>query len=157
MTRTSQSVYDKQRGTVMGALAKGTDLMEGILAECQKHGVSAGAVSCIGSLQKAVFAQPAIQNGKPAYSEPVEWNHLVEVLSATGFLSQTEKGELDLHMHALVVNEKGMISGGHFLKGENPVAVTIEFTVQAVPADVIRTYDEQEGFRLLTFKPKKGE
>lgn len=157
MTRTSQSVYDKQRGTVMGELSKGTDLMEGILAECQKHGVSAGAVTCIGSLQKAAFVQPAVKNGTPAYSEPIEWNHLVEVLSATGFLSQTEKGELDLHMHALVVKEGGSISGGHLLKGENPVAVTIEFSVQAVQADAIRTYDKQEGFRLLTFKLQREE
>lgn len=153
----SHSVYDEQRGILIGTLAKGTDFLEGIVAECEKHRLSAGTVTGIGSLSKAVFAQPFIQNGKPAYSSPVEWNGLVEVLSATGFLSKMECGRLDLHMHALVVKEGGAISGGHFLKGENPVAVTIEFSVQAVRAGVIRAYDEQEGFRLLTLKPYEGE
>jgi predicted DNA-binding protein with PD1-like motif len=157
MAHTSHSVYDEQRGILIGTLAKGTDLLDGIAAECDKHGLSAGAVTCIGSLSKAVFVQPSIQNGKPAYSRPVEWNSLVEVLSATGILSKAECGRLHLHMHALVVKEGGVISGGHLLQGENPVAVTIEFSVQAVRAGAIRAYDEQEGFRLLTLKPYKGE
>jgi uncharacterized protein len=91
------------------------------------------------------------------YSKPVEWEQLVEVLSATGFLSQTEGGELDLHMHALVINERGEISGGYVLKGENPVAVTIEFSVHAVGAKALRAYDKEERFMLLTIQPQEEE
>jgi predicted DNA-binding protein with PD1-like motif len=124
-----QSTIDHEKGILMGRLTNDIDLLEGILSACKKHGITAGSVSCIGSLKKVTLVQLSIDDGKLDYTKPIVWEYPVELLSGTGFIGYGFDEEVDLHFHGTYVNHKGEISGGHFLKGKNPTAVTIEFVV----------------------------
>jgi uncharacterized protein len=130
LNETIQTSIDEEKGFLMGRLTKDIDLMDGILAACQKHGITAGSVNCIGSLTKATLVQVAVENGQIGYSDPIVWESPVELLSGTGFIGFDVNGDPDIHFHGTYVNHHGQISGGHFLRGENPTAVTIEFIVQ---------------------------
>jgi uncharacterized protein len=127
--RGSQSVYDKKRGIIMGCLGQGEDLLSGLKKACEKYQVTAGTISCIGSLTRVCIVQPEYENNQMSYSKPIVWDALVELLSGHGVLGKNEQGELDIHFHGVFVDHRKTISGGHFLEGNNLVAVTVEFTI----------------------------
>nr|WP_263327754.1 PPC domain-containing DNA-binding protein [Neobacillus sp. Marseille-Q6967] len=129
MNRSSQSVYDKKRGMIMGCLGQGEDLISGLKKACEKHQVTAGTISCIGSLTRVCMVQPEYENNRMSYSKPIVLDALVELLSGHGVLGKNEQGELDIHFHGVFVDHQKTISGGHFLEGNNIVAVTVEFTI----------------------------
>lgn len=158
----SHSVYDEENGVIIGALSKGADLMEGLKEEFSKYGISAGMVTCIGSVSQAGFVTPfKKEDGTPHYSEPKRIKGILEILNGTGFFCQNEQGEIDLHMHAMYVNEMGVIFGGHTLPNENPTLITVEFMIQVGKSvEAIRKFNPSLGFRTIRFhnlNNNKGE
>ncbi|MFD2044580.1 PPC domain-containing DNA-binding protein [Ornithinibacillus salinisoli] len=126
-----QSVIGTNDQCVMGRLTKGVDLFEGIIQACEEHGIKTASFQCIGSLSQVGFVQIALNEEKEiGYSDPIYLESPVELLAGTGFIGLDADGELDIHYHGLFVDSKGTISGGHFLRGENPTAVTIEYVIQ---------------------------
>ncbi|WP_134702755.1 PPC domain-containing DNA-binding protein [Ammoniphilus sp. YIM 78166] len=156
MARENHSILDEETGTLWGILTKGTDLMEGILQQCERHGIDAGQVTCIGSLDEAYYVHGVEgPDGKPAYSDPVTFRGPMEILNGTGFLCRDEAGRLDLHFHGLVVDKQGQIRGGHFLKGKNPVLITLEFTVKTSKGiQAVRSFDPELGFPVINYRRK---
>jgi len=138
-----QSTVDQEKGILMGRLTSEVDLLEGILSACKEHGITAGSVSCIGSLKNVTLVQLSIDDGKLNYTKPILWDYPVELLSGTGFIGRDFDGELDLHFHGTYVNHKGEISGGHFLKGKNPTAITVEFIVHFSNKMVLQRQNDQ--------------
>jgi predicted DNA-binding protein with PD1-like motif len=150
-----QSQIDHEKGILMGRLTHDVDLMEGILEACKRHNITAGSVSCMGSLKKATLVQPKVEDEKFTFTKPIVWNQIVELLSGTGFIGYGVDGELDFHLHGTYVNHRGEISGGHFLLGENPTAITIEFIVHFSNKIVLlRQIDEK--WKLPVFQLKNG-
>lgn len=155
VNRRSQSVYDKKRGTIIGCLAPGEDLIKGIKKVCQEHQVTAGTMNCIGSLSHVSIIQLNYEDDQMFYSHPIHWNTPVELLSGHGVIGHDEKGELDIHFHGVFIDHRKTINGGHFLEGTNTVAITIEYTIYVVDeAQPIREFDESTGFRLFNFHNK---
>lgn len=124
-----QAVYDPTTHRIAGRLMKDVDLFEGIKEVCRTFDVEAAQFQCLGSLKHATYVQ-VIRGEEPdsvKYSEKKRSSSAVEILSGTGFVGYGEDGELDVHFHGMIIDCDHQISGGHFLNGENPTAVTVEF------------------------------
>lgn len=117
---------------VMGRLTKGVDLFEGMIQVCEKYGIQTATFQCIGSLARVGYVQLQQNDNKQlSYTDPIYVEKPVELLSGTGFIGLDLNEELYVHYHGLFVDIGGNISGGHFLHGENPTAVTIEYILQS--------------------------
>lgn len=154
---TNHSLYDRENGVIFGSLTKGSDLMEGIIHEYSKHEVTAGMLTCIGSLSQATYVYGVDgPDGKPSYSETVVVDGPIEILNATGFLCRNEHGQIDMHLHGLFVNKQGQVFGGHVLPGKNPVLITVEFAIQVGSSiEAIRSFHPKLGFSVITFKKRE--
>ncbi len=136
----------------MGYLAPGEDLIQGFKKVCQFHNVTSGTISCIGSLSKVEIVQLNYEDHKMLYSNPIIWDTPVELLSGNGFIGLDDNSDLDIHFHGVFVDHRKTISGGHFLEGGNPVAITIEFTILVSEAiQPVREFNKPLGFRLFNF------
>lgn len=156
MSRITQSVYDKKRGMIMGYLAPGEDLIQGFKNVCQRYNITSGSISCIGSLSKVTIVQLNYEDSKMLYSNPIIWDTPVELLSGNGLIGLDENEQLDIHFHGVFVDHRKTISGGHFLEGGNPVAITIEFTILVSEAiQPVRELYQPLGFRLFNFYDQK--
>ncbi len=124
-----QAVYDSKTHRIAGRLMKDVDLFEGIKEVCRKFDVKAAQFQCLGSLKYATYVQIVRGETKEEvrYSEKKRSSSAVEILSGTGFVGYGEDGMLDVHFHGMIIDCDHQISGGHFLNGENPTAVTVEF------------------------------
>lgn len=151
-----QAVYDQENGRITGRLKKGIDLFEGIIEVCGNFGVTAAHFQCIGSLEYATIVQPQQNEDKSLqYSERIVTDSPVELLSGTGFAGFDENGSLDIHFHGMYVDCSRQLNGGHFIRGENPVAITIEFIILPAEQTVIqRKPDEYSGIPLFHFSQK---
>lgn len=151
-----QSVYNRDQGVIWGTLAKGQDLMQGLIEECDYHRIDSGVVTCIGSLEQAHYVYGIKDSdGQPAYSNPVTIQGVMEILQGTGFICRNQEGELDLHFHGLIVDQEGQIRGGHFLKGGNIILVTLEFSIQVgQEIDAVRSYRPELGFQTIQYRRK---
>jgi predicted DNA-binding protein with PD1-like motif len=152
--RTSHSLKADRGFSVFGSLAQGVDLIDGILGECRKHGIRSGKVTCIGSLQKVGYVLfETGEDGMPTgYGKEMEIKNIVEMIQCTGFICEDENGELDLHLHGIVIEESGKISAGHFLRKKNPALITVEFEIaSAGKIKAVRSFDEGLGFKVINF------
>jgi uncharacterized protein len=123
----------------------GSDIIEGIEEACQALDIKSGAISsCIGSLQKASFliAVPLKNRLGAGYSDPINLDGPLELLSAQGTIGQEQNGDLFIHMHGLLSDQNGNVHGGHLIKGENSVLITCEIMISQVEGvKMVRTYD----------------
>jgi predicted DNA-binding protein with PD1-like motif len=152
-----QAVHDKSFNRIAGRLMKGIDLFEGIIGACKEFGVEAAHFQCIGSLQHATYVQ-LDQNaaGSLQYSSEIVTNTPVELLSGTGFVGFDMEGKQEVHFHGMFVDCNKNITGGHFIDGKNPVAVTIEFII--FPLNDIRMQrglDEIYSIPVFQFREKE--
>jgi uncharacterized protein len=100
-------------------LRAGSDLHEGIEALAREHGIRNGLVrGGPGSLMRA-----ALQAGGPPVEAP---GPAAEILTMVGELRD---GIADLH--GTVGDPDGRIYAGRFLRGRNPVCITVELALEA--------------------------
>ncbi|WP_408008067.1 PPC domain-containing DNA-binding protein [Pseudalkalibacillus sp. A8] len=159
MLRQSHSFRAEETFTVYGSLSEGSDLMEGILAECNKHRITSGFVTCIGSLKEVGYVLFQTNNGSPSgYGREIKIQNPVELVHCSGFICHDENDELDLHLHGLVVEENGKISAGHFVRKKNPTLITVEFAITYGKGIIAsRTFDKGLGFRVINFSKQGRE
>jgi len=155
----NHSVYDKENGIIFGALAAGSDIMEGIIQEYEQYGVQSGVVTCIGSLAQAGYVYLINDDrGQLSYSNLIVEKGPIELIKGTGFLCRNEDGETDFHLHALFGDDKGNVFGGHIFPGNNPTLITVEFSIQVGKSiEAVRTFKPQLGFKTLTFQKVASE
>jgi predicted DNA-binding protein with PD1-like motif len=144
---------------MMIRLSPGTDLIEGLERALKEGGVIAGAVvSCIGSLRRAAFhiAVPADNPIGASYSPPIGVEGPLELISAQGTIGLEEDGSPFVHLHAVFSDGKGVLRGGHIVKGECPVLVTCEIAVKGLEGiRIVRRFDP--GAEMKVFMVEKGE
>ncbi|MCD6296292.1 MAG: DNA-binding protein [Deltaproteobacteria bacterium] len=135
----------KLNKVVMIRVPPGSDIIEAIEETCRALDIRSGAISsCIGSLQKAslLIAVPLKNKPGAGYSDPINLDGPLELLSAQGTIGQEQNGDLSIHMHGLLSDQDGNVHGGHLIKGENPVLITCEIMISQVGGvKVVRTYD----------------
>lgn len=125
-----EAVEDSTTRSVIGRLKKGTDLLNGIIEVCRTYHINSGSFQCIGSLAGVGYKQfEQKDDGTLLYAEPTIIEEPAELLAGTGFIGLDEKDELEVHYHGMFLDKRGNISGGHFIRGENPIAITMEFII----------------------------
>lgn len=156
---TYEYAIDEVKGMIMGRLKKGQDLLNSIIDICQQHNVRAGSFNCIGSLLQLGYYQfHHGEDGSLSYSSPIIREEPAELLAGTGFIGFSENNTLDVHYHGTFIDAKGSISGGHFIRGKNPTAVTIEFVIHFSEAFTLqRKPDALYGFPTFHFIQDREE
>jgi predicted DNA-binding protein with PD1-like motif len=132
-----------------------TDILEGIEEVCHQYDIKYGVVHCIGSFRKVGYQYLEINTNSvinAAYGDIISKPHPTELLSATGIICQCE-GKYDIHMHAVLCDTDGKISGGHLSKGQNIALTTIDTVIiEAQGMEMLRIFDENTGF--YQFSPR---
>lgn len=133
---------------VVARLLPGTDLIEGTEEICNRYKIKYAVISCaIGSLKKTSFRyvvpKPELKTGA-GYDEPPDIKGPVELLGATGVITETEDKKINVHLHGAICDQKGVLHGGHFDKGENLALYTIELVIAEVEKiEMPRKYDTE--------------
>lgn len=147
----------KIKRIVVGRIPRGIDLITGIKEICADYGIKYGYITTlIGSLETARFIYAIPQEGTKTgfkYSEPVDLQGPIEVLSTQGFIGIEDTGDLSVHIHMVVSDRYMRVFGGHFVEGGNIVAATGEIVIHEIDnVELERSFDEETGF--LIFKVK---
>lgn len=125
-------------------LLENDDLIEAIKNKAEESNIKAGAFILIGSIKQAVLGY--YKDGE--YKNTVLQGPL-EVASCMGNVALDEKGEVVVHAHVVVTNEKSEAFGGHLMK-DSPVGATAELVmIEATGIDMQRIFDEKTKLRLL--------
>jgi predicted DNA-binding protein with PD1-like motif len=123
---------------LVGRLHPGSDLIAGLEAACDANGVRfAAIVACYGSLSAAGFKFLRLQPGedRPRLM-PHRVNERVEFMGGQGLVCETPDGTRETHLHGSVSDATGVVTGGHFIPGENLVFNNMDFVLEEL-LDVI--------------------
>jgi predicted DNA-binding protein with PD1-like motif len=125
-------------------LFEGEDLAEAIKKRAEESGINAGVFLLIGALKEAVLGCY-----KARQYEHVHLDGPLEIASCIGSIAVDEKGEVLIHAHLVVSNEKGEAFGGHLMKNSY-VGVTAELVIiEAVGVTLQKIFDEKTNLKLL--------
>jgi predicted DNA-binding protein with PD1-like motif len=130
--------------TVFSRLSENEDLLESIKNSAETSGIRAGFFVLIGTVKHATLG--FYKEGK---YETIRLEGPLEVASCTGNVAVDEKGEVMIHAHIVVSNEKGEAFGGHLMKGSEVGATAELVMVEAVGVEVQRVHDEKTKLNLL--------
>lgn len=124
-------------------LLKGDDLAESLKKQAEANGIRTGFFIMIGSLKHAALGY--YREGK---YETVRLDGPLEIASCTGNVAVDEEGEVVIHAHIVVSNERCEAFGGHLMKGSE-VGATVELVmIEALGVEVQRVYDEKTRLKL---------
>jgi predicted DNA-binding protein with PD1-like motif len=117
---------------IVGRLHPGADLIGGLEAACDAHGVRfAAVVSCYGSLSSAGFRFLQLPPGE---DRPRLMDHRVdervEFMGGQGLVCERTDGSRETHLHGSISDATGAVTGGHFVVGGNPVYNNMDFVLQ---------------------------
>lgn len=145
------SAEGKARRMIAIRLSRGTDLVQGLIDACKKHGVRSGGIcSMIGSLAAgsqyvAIALDPNAKTGA-GFTDRITIESPVEVLSGQGVIC--DRGDdLYVHLHCVTVDINGTVRGGHVERGYCQAMNTLEIVILE-GEDVVfrREYDEATGY-----------
>lgn len=145
---------------ITGRLLPGSDLLSGIEKICKDNNVSYGGIlSAIGSFSKVryLYVQPD-DKAKTGikYGAPIVYEGAVELLTGQGMIGLDDEDNISVHFHGVMVNTKGEIIGGHFVKYGNIVLATIELTImELTDMELRRRFDTETDFPLFNFLGNK--
>lgn len=145
---------------ITGRLLPDTEMVDGIIEMCKRHGVKHAYISCaIGSLKKASFVYPILDAEKKfgiVYSEPVELDGPIEFFGEQGIICQSEDNEYLLHLHGSFSANGNNVYGGHILPTGNVVLATLDVVInEVVGVKMLRKYDDETGF--IQYSPENLE
>jgi predicted DNA-binding protein with PD1-like motif len=120
------------------------DLAEAIKRRTQENGIKAGFFIVIGSLKKVVLRY--YKDGKYNY---IRLDGPLEIAAGMGNIALDENGQVIVHTHLVVSNEKGEAFGGHLAEG-SPVGATAELVlIEASDINLRKIWDEKTNLNLL--------
>jgi hypothetical protein len=119
------------------------DLAESIKRQAEMNGIKAGYFIIIGSLTRAALGY--YKDGK---YDTIRLEGPLEVASCTGNIVVDEKGEIVVHAHIVVSNEKCEAFGGHLMKGSVVGATAESVMAEAQGVEIQKVYDEKTKLKL---------
>lgn len=128
---------------VFSRFLEGEELAESIKRQAEINRVRAGYFIIIGSLKRVALGY--YKDGK---YETIRLKGPLEVASCTGNIVVDEKGEIVVHAHIVVSNEKCEAFGGHLMKGSKVGATAESVMVEAKGVDIQKVYDEKTKLKL---------
>jgi len=124
-------------------ILEGEDLAESVKERVEDSGIKAGIFMLIGSLKKAIIGYY-----KEGQYMSMELDGPLEIASCTGNIAVDEKGEIIIHPHIVVANEKGEAFGGHLMKG-SVVGATAELVmIEGTGVNLLRALDDKTNLSL---------
>lgn len=119
------------------------DLADAIKKRVEESNIKAGTFILIGSLKKAILGYY-----KEGEYKSIELDGPLEIASCMGNIAVNEKGEIMIHPHIVVSNEKSEAFGGHLMKG-SPVGATAELVIiEGTGINLQRALDEKTKLNL---------
>jgi predicted DNA-binding protein with PD1-like motif len=119
------------------------DLAEAVKERVAKSGIKAGFFLLIGSLKNAVLGYY-----KDRQYKTISLQGPLEIVSCMGNIAVDENGELIIHAHVVVSDEKGEAFGGHLMKDSHVGATAELVVVEAEGVNLQRALDEKTGLKL---------
>ncbi len=129
---------------LVGRLLPGADLIGGLEQACDAHAIRfAAVVSCYGSLSAAGFKFLQLPAGA---ERPTLVGHRVdervEFMGGQGLVCEDPSGRRATHLHGSISDARGIVTGGHFVLGENPVYNNMDFVLQELlDVRLVRQHD----------------
>lgn len=129
---------------IVGRLLPGADLIHGLEAVCDEYGVRyAAIVFAYGSLSSASFKilqRP--DDASPPVLMPFDMPDRVEFMGGQGLVCRDLEGNRATHLHGSVSDESGLVRGGHFNPGANPIYNNLDFALEELHGvELIRAHD----------------
>lgn len=128
----------------VAVLDPGEEAKASLLEFARREKVPAASFVALGAFERAVLAY--FEWDKKRY-KPIPVDEQVEVITLAGDIVRNEKGEPDLHAHAVLGRSDGTTRGGHLLEGH--VRPTLEVTITETPAPLIRRKQPDLGVALI--------
>ncbi|MEM3151637.1 MAG: DNA-binding protein, partial [Candidatus Bathyarchaeia archaeon] len=123
---------------------------------CEDYNIKYAFIGCsIGSLQKSTFMYlvPKSKAKVKAELSPLELPGPIEFLGGFGIVCEDSNGKRSIHLHGVISDKLGCTYGGHFVKGQNPVLVTIDLILIEVKGmKLLRKYDKET--EAIVFAPE---
>ena len=137
--------YRKFKDTYVLRLQRGEELVSSIKEFCLKEDVKLGSIEGLGA---ADYLKVGLYDvGKQVYHSH-EFSEPLEITSLTGNIS-TMNGEVYLHIHINVADEKMNVHGGHL--NECRISATCELFIRKLEGTVEREKDPETGLNLYKF------
>ncbi len=129
---------------MMGRLPKGCDLLDELTRICRDNQVTLGEVRAIGAVERAKIGYYDMQSRRYSW---LELEQELEILSLAGNVSLKD-GEVFVHAHITLGDDKGRAHGGHLAEGTTVFAC--EYLVREYLSDtpLRRLWDEPTGLYL---------
>jgi predicted DNA-binding protein with PD1-like motif len=124
-------------------ILEGEDLAQAIKKRVQETGIKAGVFFLIGSLKDAMVGY--LKEGQYKY---IHFDGPLEIASCMGNIAVDEKGEVIVHAHLVVSDEKGRAFGGHLMDGSHVGATAELVMIEGVGVNLQKVLDEKAGIRL---------
>jgi hypothetical protein len=137
-------VEAKEGRSFIFRLEHGKGLLEQVKDVAERLGIRAGVFHAIGAVMKARLRY--YDQEEKRYRE-IELNRPLELVSCLGNIS-TYEGEVFVHSHAALADEKGTVYGGHLAEGTIVFAGEL-YVKELVGIELRRKYDEVTGLNLF--------
>jgi len=124
-------------------ILEGEDLAETIKKRLEETGIKAGIFFLIGSLKEA-----ALGYYKEGQYKSIRLDGPLEIVSCMGNIAVDEKGEVIVHAHLVVSDEKGEAFGGHLMKDSHVGATAELVVIEGVGVNLLKVFDEKTKLRL---------
>lgn len=122
---------------------EGEDLAEAVKKRVEESGIKAGIFILIGSLKNVIIGYY-----KERQYMSIELDGPLEIASCMGNIAVDEKGEIMIHPHIVVADEKGEAFGGHLMKGSIVGATAELVIIEASGVNLLRAFDEKTSLNL---------
>jgi len=124
-------------------ILEGEDLMGAIEKRVNESGIKSGIFFLIGSLKEAVLGYYAEGQYKS-----IQFNGPLEIASCVGNIAVSEEGDIIIHAHLVVSDEKDEAFGGHLMKNSYVGATAELVIIEGIGVNLQRKFDEKTKLKL---------
>jgi predicted DNA-binding protein with PD1-like motif len=125
-------------------LLRDEDMAEIIKKKAEEARIRAGTIIAIGSLKDVVLGYY-----KEGEYKNTRLDGPLEIASCTGNIAVDEEGQVIIHAHLVVSDEKGKAFGGHLMKGSHVGATAELVIIEAVGVKLQKVFDKETKLKLL--------
>jgi len=134
------------------------DLFDSLKTACKENGIRYAAIlSTVGSLhQLTVEGVVASKDSKTGteFGPPRVIPGPLQLMSLEGIIYESEKGEMDAHVHGLFADSDGKIHSGHLIEGGNPIATRLVTVLGEITGvKVVERLDKASGHLVVSAEP----
>jgi len=124
-------------------ILEGEDLAEAIKKRAEESTIRSGMFNVIGTLKEATLGFY-----KEGQYQSVWVNGPLEIASCMGNVGVDAKGEVLIHAHLVVSNEKGEAFGGHLMKDSHVGAAAELVIIEATGVNLQKVFDPKTKLNL---------